>query len=216
MRKFLFLVVILVFVFPLQSQILFNWSTFDWTWIEEQIDQIDKTHFREATWGMTQAQIKALEKDKVKGEGPTEDGMQYLAYEGKAGSLDCLVGYYFVNDQLLEGRYIFTETHANRTLFLADFRTVKTALTQKYGKPTEDEIYWIDDLYQDDPSDWGMAVAIGHLVFETCWDTPQTGVRLQLRGDNYKLKHALVYNSKSRRHQDLKKEAQEKAKKGIW
>ena len=216
MRKFLFSVIILAFVFPLQSQIPFNLSAFNWTWIEEQIDQIDKTNFRETKWGMTKAQVKAIEKGKSVGEQLSDDGLDILGYEAKASGLDCIVGYYFAENQLIEGRYIFMEKHSNRTMFIDDFRTTKKALTQKYGKPMEDKTYWQDDLYKDDASDWGMAVAVGHLQFETIWHTPQTEIRLRLTGDNYTIKHLIVYNSKSRKHQDLKKEAEEKAKKGIW
>lgn len=216
MRKFLFLVVILVFVFPLQAQIPFNWSVVNWSALNELMQQMSKTNFREARWGMTKAQIKAIEKGKSIGEKRSDDGLDFLAYEGKAGSLDCVIGYYFAENQLIEGRYFFTEKHANRILFIDDFRTVQNALTMKYGKPTEDETYWRNDLYKDDPSDWGMAVAVGHLAFETIWDIPETGVRLQLLGDNYKVSHRLGYYSKSRKHQDLKKKANEKAKKGIW
>ena len=42
MRRFLVLVVILVFAFPLQAQIPFNWSVINWTWIGEQTSQSTK------------------------------------------------------------------------------------------------------------------------------------------------------------------------------
>jgi len=216
MRKFLVSVVILAFVFPLQAQIPSNLGAVNWGWIGEQIAQVNKPNFREVSWGMTKAQVKAIEKGRSRGEQRSDDGLNFLAYEGKAGGLDCLVGYYFAENQLIQGSYIFIEKHANRTMFIDDFRTTKKALTQKYGKPMEDKTYWQDDLYKDDASDWGMAVAVGHLQFETIWDTPQTEIRLRLTGDNYKMKHLIAYNSKSRKHQDLKKEAKEKAKKGIW
>ena len=216
MRKFLVLVVILAFVFPLQAQFPISWGTFKLLSLGELIAQVNKPNFRETKWGMSKAQVKAIEKGKFVSEQRGDGGLNFLAYEAKAGGLDCLVGYYFAENQLIEGRYIFIEKHANRTMYIGDFRTTKEALTQKYGKPRKDKTYWRDDLYKDKPSDWGMAVAVGHLQFETVWDTPQTEVMLQLVGDNYKIDHRLHYSSKSRKHQDLKKEAEKKAKKGIW
>jgi len=46
MRKFLFLVVILVFVFPLQSQIPFNFRAFNWSMLGRLMQQISKPQLR--------------------------------------------------------------------------------------------------------------------------------------------------------------------------
>jgi len=217
MKKFLVLVFILSFIIPLQARVPFNWGCVNWGWLGDQISQAIKPNFRQATWGMSKVQVKAIEKAKSYGEEKKSDGgLDILAYEGKAGSLECFIAYYFVENQLIQGRYHFLEKHANRILFIGDFRTVKKELTQKYGKPTEDETYWKNDLYKDDSSDWGMAVAVGHLSFQAVWQTPQTKVLLMLTGDNYEITHRLQYSSKSKKHQDLKKEAAKKAKKDIW
>ena len=198
MRKFLVLVFILAFAFALQAQ-------------------TTKAHFREATWGMTQAQIKALEKGGVKGVTHSKSsGLDVIVYEGVAGGLKCRVGYYFAENQLVEGRYLFAEEHANRILFISDFKEVKEALTEKYEEPAEDMVHWFNDLYKDDPLDWGMAVAVGHLWFEAEWHTSETKIMLQLRGDNYKISHFAQYTSKIEKYEELVRKAKKKAKKGIW
>jgi len=176
-----------------------------------------KTHFREAIWGMSQIQIKALEKGKFIGEDRSSaTGLDFLAYAGEAGNLSCSIGYLFAEDQLVEGRYLFTAKHVNKLLFIDDFRKVKESITEKYGKPTKDEVFWRNDLYKNDPSDWGMALCVGHLTFEVVWDMPETVILLQILGDNYKVSHRLQYTSRLKKHKELVRKALEKAKKGIW
>jgi len=217
MRKFLILVVILVFVFPLQAQFPFNWSEFNWSALNELMQQMTKTHFREVRWGMTQAQIRALEKGEPRGTVHSKSsGLDIIVYEGKAGDLSCNFGYYFAENQLVEGRYMFTEKHANDLLFFADFRNVKESLTKKYGEPTRDKVLWLNDLFKDDSSQWGMALSIGHVVFEVAWRTSQTEIMLRLVGDNYEVTHFVQYTSKIKKHKELVRKAAEKAEKDIW
>lgn len=176
-----------------------------------------KIHFREATWGMSQEQIKKIEtNDFIKKDRGKTSGLDILGYKGQAGGLDCLIAYYFTENQLVEGRYVFIEKHTNRNLYIMDFKNIKESLIEKYGKPSTDKVIWRDDLYKDDFSDWGMAVSVGHLVFEAIWKLPETKINLQLKGDNYKITYFLDYASEMPKYKELIKKAIEKAKKGIW
>ena len=62
MRKFLFLVVILVFVFPLQAQIPFNWSAVNWSMLNGLMQQMNKAQLRlsEAVGDIPPVERKAL------------------------------------------------------------------------------------------------------------------------------------------------------------
>jgi len=48
MRKFLVLIVILVFVFPLQAQIPFNWNTVNWSMLGRLMQQMSKSQLSES------------------------------------------------------------------------------------------------------------------------------------------------------------------------
>lgn len=185
--------------------------------IKTEIPAISKSGFRETSWGMSQEQVKKIEKSEfMKKEHSKSSGLDIFIYKEKAGDLDCILGYYFAENQLVEGRYVFTEKHFNKNLFIHDFKKVKEQLIEKYGIPKEDNTIWRNDLYKDDPSDWGTAVSIGHLAFETTWKLPETKITLQCYGDNFEVEHRLSYISENNKHKELVKKAKEKAKKGIW
>lgn len=176
-----------------------------------------KSGFREASWGMTQEQVKKLETSEFfQKQYSKSTGLNILAYKGQAGELECLIAYYFAENQLVEGRYLFIEKHSNDNLYIDDFKKVKISLIEKYGKPTNDNIIWRNDLYKDDPEDWGLAISIGHLAYEAVWKSSKTQISLQLLGDNYKISHRLGYKSEIEEHRKLIKKAAEKAKKAIW
>ena len=41
-----------------------------------------------------------------------------LAYTGEVGGLSTLIGYYFVDNMLYRGGYIFQEEHSNKNIFM--------------------------------------------------------------------------------------------------
>ena len=185
---------------------------FSWGWNQES-----KTHFRNASWGMSQEQVKEIEKNEFYQKSKNQaTGLNMLLYKGPAGGHECLIAYYFAENQLVQGRYAFAEKHSNENLYIDDFREIKSSLTEKYGKHTEDNVIWRNSLYKDDISDWGLAISIGHLAFETIWTLPETKVMHQCKGDNYDITHILNYSSEIEKHKELVKKSKEKAKKTIW
>lgn len=73
---------------------------------------------------------------------------------------------------------------------------LKKLLTKKYGTPKEDKEFWSNDLYRDDLDHWGMAIAVGHLSYYATWETEKTAVEISLTGDNYKVTHKVLYQSR--------------------
>jgi hypothetical protein len=145
-----------------------------------------------------------------------ENGLDILMYSGKAESLSIVYAYYFVNNKLVQGRYTFSDEHTNKNAYIDDFNKVKDSLIGKYGKPTDDNMFWSNNLYKDDPAKWGMAVAAGHLGCQAKWTLNDTIIVLQLKGDNSNITHAVQYASSIKEHIDLVKKAEEAAKKNIW
>jgi hypothetical protein len=186
-------------------------------YIAASVGQTPNTNFRQASWGMSMGQIiKAEGKQPVDKQKSNSSGLDIISYKGQAGNLECLYAYYFAEDKLVQGRYIFITDHSNNNLYIEDFNTVKNSLTEKYGKPSADQTIWNNDLYKSDRGEWGMAVSIGHLIFQTKWTLDDTEIILQLRGDNYHITHTVQYESTIKEHIELMKRAEEKAKSGIW
>ncbi len=149
--------------------------------------------FRGIPWGSTQDYVAAHETlSYVGAQG------NIVMYQGSVGGLDAAAAYEFLpsRDVFVRGSYIFTETHVNENLYIDDYNSVKAILTDKYGTPVDDRTVWSNDLFKDDPSSYGMAVAVGHLKYVTRWETPTETITIILGGDNYEVTMGAVYLSK--------------------
>lgn len=175
-----------------------------------------KPNFRSVKWGASMKDIIKAEGAEPQNKSKSSDGLDVVGYQGKAGNLDCLYAYYFAEDQLVRGRYIFITPHSGKNLYIDDFRTVSASLTEKYGSPITDQAIWKENLYKNDPSEWGMAVAVGHLILDATWYDNFTNILHRLSGDNFKFTHIVQYESAVLDHVALMKKAEENAKKIIW
>jgi len=147
--------------------------------------------FRGSNWGDTKASVIAL-----KGK-PAKNTRGEAIYLAKIAGLEALSVYKFTNDKLYTAYYGIDQEHSNKNTYIADYHKIKRLLTKKYGVPKNTESTWGNPLYKSDPSNWGLAVSIGHLEFHSYWETPRTLIHLFLKGDNYKIGHLLIYKSKS-------------------
>jgi hypothetical protein len=151
--------------------------------------------FRQANWGMSKAEVRAVEKQ----ESIDEDigGVQeIIAYNAKIASFDSYLGYVFVKNKLSGAGYYIQQEHVNKNDYIDDYNKLKDLLTQKYGKPAIDEVLWKNPLYKDQKEDWGFAISVGDLVYIAFWDTPSTEISLSLEGDNYEINFYIRYVSK--------------------
>lgn len=138
--------------------------------IEKYPSRLMVGEFRGNKWGATQDQIKRSEKSKfIKKDIETLPGYEILVYQDTVGGLDAFIAYYFIENQFLGAKYIFTAEHVNKNLYLDDFANIKSSLIDKYKRPTIDNVTWSNDLYKNNSQDWGMAVSVGHLKFSTAW-----------------------------------------------
>jgi len=171
-----------------------------------------KTNFRATRWGMTIEEVKKIEGEPIQ-KSKTE-GLDIIGYQGKISGMDCLVGYIFAGNKLTRAKYVFAEEHSNKNLYINDFNEIKKILTDKYGEPKDDNVHWLDDLYKDDYSDWGMAISVGDLRYFTTWDLPETSITSFLVGDNYEISLGVEYVGKG--FEELEEKAKKKAEKDIW
>ena len=151
--------------------------------------------FRKTRWGMSQAEVMASETLELK-----ERTKDMLGYETQLFRKDVMLVYAFVKDKLARARYLLSERHANDLLYIKDYEQFTEALERKYGTPTIDEIDWLNPLFKDKPSQWGMAVSVGHMKMSKGWNTPTTLIVAMLVGDNYRINCFIDYNSKELHH----------------
>lgn len=147
--------------------------------------------FRKSNWGMNKKQVKVAESLEI-----IKDDPDFLVYNGNVAGIPAYVYYIFVGDRLVRSQYRFRATHTNRNDFISDFSQCKQTLTEKYGSPKTDTHIWRNNLYKDDPDQYGFAVSLGHLLYRAEWETETTTIVLQLSGENYSVDNVVEYSSK--------------------
>jgi len=164
-----------------------NGSTFDlkddgtWTLAgaEEKPALSADLGFRKVAWGSSKSAIKASEHQSW------SDSGDVLTFETVIAGMPSWAVFILLDDQLVRAKYLVTETYANNDKYLVSCSSLKSLLIKKYGEPDSDDDFWSDDLYQDDPDEWGMAVSRGDLKKYTVWESAETTVLLALTGENY-------------------------------
>jgi len=146
--------------------------------------------FRKSNWGDSLSQVKQAEKASLVKE--EDNGLMYKA---AVANLDAVIFYGFLDGKLVSGGYQFIEVHSNKNAYIDDFEKLKGLLTKKYGQPSLDKVVWKNDLYKDNPQEYGTALSLDHLAYLADWKTASTEVNLMLTGENFKISHVLFYKS---------------------
>ncbi|MBA7714633.1 hypothetical protein ES703_123662 [subsurface metagenome] len=139
--------------------------------------------FRKTNWGMSMEEVAEAEDalELQYGDSP----LPGESYEAKAGGLDCYINYYYIGDKLTSAEYEFSYESTLEYLCINNYSHLKEKLVEKYGEPIRDEDIWIDDLYKDNPKNWGRAITRNHLLRYGQWETPNTRITIILAGDEY-------------------------------
>lgn len=144
------------------------------------------------SWGCSIDQVKATEDSE-----PDHETDDYLALEVRLGRFRCVAAYIFVGNQLVRGKYRLLDEYQNRNNYITAFDELKKSVSKKYGSPAEDKTYWLNDLYKDDFSEWGIAVAGGHLSKFAAWETQESTITVAVLGENFDVSVGVEYSGKS-------------------
>ena len=153
--------------------------------------QNENANFRNSSWGMSRDQVIASEAGR---SFENTNGILITSVDGVAGRFEASALYYFDNvDCLYKAAYLMHLKHANPNQFIDDFIELKDIYTEKYGAPTTDLEHWDDSFYKNDPSNYGMAIATGALIYLCEWGSSNTVISLMLSGDNYECSVVITY-----------------------
>lgn len=159
---------------------------------------------RKTYWGMNYLDVlnsETIELDKSNND--------ILFGTTTLNGLEALIAFDFINNELYDVRYVFINEHAIKSNFISDFENLRTNLNKKYGKEFENHRFFTDDLYDDVPSEWEMALGRGTLSYFTIWKTPDTEISLSLYGDNHEIKFNITYMSL--KHKELVQKTREES-----
>ncbi|MEQ9619862.1 MAG: hypothetical protein RIG61_11915 [Deltaproteobacteria bacterium] len=155
----------------------------------------DTHNFRKTRWGMSVAEVKLTEEGKPINEGPLPPYDLAVSYAGTFEGSNTETGYLFNADKLVLAGYAFTDRHSDNNLYIKDYERIKGVLTKKYGIPAQDEEIWSDETYKDKPEEYGKAAALGQLVLQSSWRTPETDIFLTLQGRDNDISLSALYYS---------------------
>lgn len=135
--------------------------------------------FRNATWGMSMAQVKAAENRQPLSEEPNR-----LTYMTSFLGQDAIAIYYFDAGKLVRGRYVNVERHASNHAYLSYYDALTSTLRDTYGVPIEKSAYYASKSIRDNPLKWDTALAREKLAKHMAWNTLDTRVVATVAGKN--------------------------------
>jgi hypothetical protein len=138
------------------------------------------TVVRGVKWGMTAEEIIALE-----GREPDQRESEWIVFENvTAGGWPASVGYEFNEaGTCCTISYTFDDVDTkDYNVYIEDYSSLKKALITKYGEPVLDEEIWDESTYNENPAQYGIAVASGELTCQTEFETENTHITLLLWG----------------------------------
>lgn len=156
----------------------------------------EKDGFRGVGWGATRAEVV-----KSEGREPVYDkadkGAENIVFEDRAFGMKVQVIYSFDGGKLVHAGYVFLEDHADKRLYIDDYRRVRAELKRKFGDPAEvQDEHWSADSASKSRGDYGEALAQGKVSFESSWETVRSYVILNLQTAASKTSLGLAYISK--------------------
>jgi len=116
--------------------------------------------------------------------------------------------YYFTNNQLYQGVYVFAENFVNENNFYMKYKDLFTILQEKYGEPREIIKNRSREVWNDE-NEIGLAIQYGEYVEFAVWQTTTSEIVLTIEGENYQSKISVRYRTTN---SDLLKTVQEKEK----
>lgn len=150
--------------------------------------------FDELKWGLSKKQILEMEGKPQAQE--KSKGVDIMRYQQKLINLDCSISYLFAANRLTGTRFSFNTEYLDKNAYLEDYRKVKDALVQKFGRPLEEAMDWRDTTFKDEFGAWGEAVSLGHLEMSSRWLTPQTEIQAVLSGGNEEIFLTVEYSGR--------------------
>jgi hypothetical protein len=152
---------------------------------------VDTPDFNNVHWGDG---IQTVE-DAIAGK-PITKNESSIVYRQTLGTHPAILAFHFTDGKLSSAVYWISEDHSEPSAYLGDFDDLDKLLIDKYGKPYHSRMSWVNSLFQNDPSHYGIALAAGQMRKDSIWDLKTMNITHAVYGDNFKVKHGIEYSSK--------------------
>lgn len=171
-----------------------------------------KTNFRNTRWGMNKAQVVRIEGSPNHRE--NSGGLDIIQYPQMILNMDCMIGYVFAYNKLAKAKYSFLANYEDKNQYIHSYKKIKDILIQKYGKSEAEKVLWQDKQYQNDRSNWGLALSLGHLEFSSLWKDSKTEIQLRMYGGRNRVFLVVLYSGLE--YLDLAKKVRAQSQLSIW
>jgi len=171
-----------------------------------------KTNFRNTYWGMNKAQVVRIEgrPDQQDDSG----SLVIIQYAEKISDMDCMIGYVFADNKLAWAKFSFLGKYTDKNQYIYNYRKIKDILVEEHGKAEDEKTLWQDSLYEDDRPNWGLALSLGHLEFNSLWKDSDTEIQLRLYGGNGRVFLVVLYSGLG--YVELASKATAQSQLSIW
>lgn len=151
--------------------------------------------FQSSNWGDSIEEVKLTENEQQWYQSVSPDSTQSAAYyEGQFENLPAIIFYAFSNNELIWGKYVFTQEHSDHAQYYTDYTIINSVLQKKLGTVDANYIF-STDIEKQTPAQWGETIYQGELLVQTNWDKKRTKVMHAIFGENHEVTHSIEYNS---------------------
>jgi hypothetical protein len=171
-----------------------------------------KTNFRNTRWGMNKAQVVRIEGSPDQHE--NSGGMDIIQYPQRILNMDCMIGYVFAYNRLAKAKYSFFADYQDKNEYIHSYEKIRNVLIQNYGKPLDEKAVWQDRQYQNDRSNWGLALSLGHTEFNSLWKDSETEIQLRAYGGRNRVYLVVLYSGIE--YMDMAKKVRAQSQLSIW
>jgi len=144
-------------------------------------------------WGMKSGDLARLlgNPSRVR----SQEGTKIFCYQRRVMGRGCRIEHVFRRDHLIKTRYIFLDEYPQQTRYIEEYLRLNAEFSQRYGEPEEEKKLWHDPVLKNNPQEWGQAISLGHLSYQTRWQLSSTEIVLSLAGSKSQIMLELLYSS---------------------
>lgn len=132
--------------------------------------------FTDLDWGASAETVVASQGE------PASRSENVLAYAREVFDISGSLEYLFVDGKLAEIDFTFEEQRSDLNQYIDDYKGVNKLLTEEYGQPTLNRTLWNDKKFKGQKHNYGTAVVVGDLEYESTWKLEGIVIRHVLNG----------------------------------
>ncbi|GAA1739063.1 hypothetical protein [Microcella frigidaquae] len=152
--------------------------TGEWVWEDESRVATPSVPslFRSVPWGVSKDEVQRRE---VREPLTADSGSDELHFEVRFFGQRWLARYSFFKNTLEKGELLLVDELPDEDANVELFQRIKVACEAQFGEGQEKQI-WSNDLFEDDPESWGLAVGLGHMTWHAVFRSSDSRIEILL------------------------------------